>query len=130
MSAKQAIYDRVRVFNKLITNKILIHIAGKKFGHFSILRHIGRKTGKEYSIPVIAEPSEIGFVIALTYGLKVDWYENLKAKGTCKLRWKEKEYSLHNPKLIEPEIGLKSFPVFIRFALRFARIQYFLSLSK
>jgi deazaflavin-dependent oxidoreductase (nitroreductase family) len=130
MTVKQAIYNRVRVFNKHITNKVLIHIAGKKSGHFSILRHFGRKTGKQYSIPVIAEPIENGFVIALTYGKKVDWYANVAAKGKCIIRWKNVEYPLKTPQFLEPEIALKTFPPFVRLALRFARIQYFLSLSR
>lgn len=31
---KQALLDRIRVFNKYVTNKVLIHISGKEFGHF------------------------------------------------------------------------------------------------
>jgi deazaflavin-dependent oxidoreductase (nitroreductase family) len=129
MSVKQTIYDRVRLLNKYVTNKILIHIAGKSFGHLVILRHYGRKTGKQYSIPVIAEPVENGFVIALTYGKKVDWYANVAAKGTCIIRWKNVEYSLKNPEFINQEIALKTFPAFVRFALRIIRIEYFLKLT-
>lgn len=77
---KQATLDRIRVINKHVTNKILIHISGKKFGHIAILSHVGRKSGKLYRIPIIAEPIKNGFVIALTYGKKVDWYENVKHK--------------------------------------------------
>ncbi len=76
---KLTILDRVRVLNKHVTNKILIHICGKNFGHFAILSHVCRKSGKLYRIPIIAEPLNDGFVIALTYGKKVDWYENVKA---------------------------------------------------
>ena len=79
--SKQAIRDRVRVLNKHVTNKLLIHIAGKKFGHFAILTHTGRTTGKVYKTPIIAEPIEDGFVIALTYGKKVDWLANVLASG-------------------------------------------------
>jgi hypothetical protein len=68
---KQAMLDRIRVINKYATNKILIHISGKKFGHFAILSHVGRKSGKLYRIPIIAEPTKNGFVIALTYGMKM-----------------------------------------------------------
>ena len=85
---KQAVLDRVQVFNKHVTNKLLIHIAGKRFGHFAILSHTGRKSGKLYRIPIIAEPVQDGFVVALTYGKKVSWYENIIAKGSCSLRWK------------------------------------------
>lgn len=126
---KQAVLDRVRVFNKHVTNKVLIHISGKRFGHFAILSHVGRKSGKLYRIPIIAEPIEGGFVIALTYGKKVDWYENVRVKGGCSIYWKNKDYHLVNPELIDKEIGLMAFPPILRSALRRAGTQFFLKLE-
>ena len=129
MPMKQITLDRIRVFNKYVTNKILIHISGKNFGHFAILSHIGRKSGKLYRIPIIAEPIENGFVIALTYGKKVDWYENVLAEGGCSLYWKNKEYPLVNPEFIDPEIGVMAFPTIFRSVLRKKGIQYYLRLD-
>jgi deazaflavin-dependent oxidoreductase (nitroreductase family) len=126
---RQAFLDRVRIFNKHGTNKVLIHICGREFGHFAILSHTGRKSGRLYQAPIIAEPIENGFVIALTYGKKVDWYANVKAKGRCSLYWKKKDYQLVNPELIDKEIGLKAFPVIIRFALKIVGIEYYLKLE-
>jgi deazaflavin-dependent oxidoreductase (nitroreductase family) len=130
MSIKQAVLDRVRVFNKHVTNKVLMNFAGGYSSPFSILRHYGRKTGKKYRIPVIAVPAENGFIIALTYGKKTDWYKNVKARGECVLKWKDMEFYLHIPRLIDPESALRAFPAFTRSALRFARVQYFLHLTK
>jgi len=126
---KQELLDRIRVLNKYFTNKLLIHISGKKFGHFVILSHIGRKSGRLYRIPVIAEPSENGFVIALTYGKKVDWYENVRANGGCSILWKKKEYRLVNPEFIDKEIGVAAFPPIIRSSLRKMGIQDYLRLE-
>ena len=125
---KQATLDRIRVINKHVTNKILIHISGRKFGHFAILSHVGRKSGKLFRIPIIAEPIKNGFVIALTYGKKVDWYENVIAKGGCSLNWKNKEYILINPEFIDKEIGVTAFPDIFRSVLRKMEIQYYLRL--
>ena len=129
MPMKQAVLDRIRVINKYFTNKILIHIAGKGFGHFAILSHEGRKSGKLYRIPIMTEPVDNGFVIALTYGKEVDWYKNVKAKGGCSLFWKQKEYSLVNPELIDKEVGVMAFPAVIRAALQKMDIEYFLRLD-
>ncbi len=126
---KQASLDRVRRFNKYVTNKILIHISGKKFGHFVVLSHVGRKSGKLYTIPIIAEPAKNGFVIALTYGRKVDWLENVLAKGGCSILWKNKDYSLVNPQFIDKEVGLLAFPALFRTGLRKMVIQYYLRLE-
>lgn len=128
MPMKQASLDRIRVINKHVTNKILIHISGKNFGHFAILSHVGRKSGKLYRIPIIAEPIKNGFVIALTYGKKVDWYENVMAKGCCSLNWKNKEYILINPEFIDKEIGVTAFPSIFRSVLRKKGIKYYLRL--
>ena len=126
---EQATLDRIRVLNKHFTNKILIHISGKKFGHFAILSHVGRKSGKLYRIPIIAEPIKSGFVIALTYGLKVDWYENVMANGGCSLNWKNEEFILINPEFIDKEIGMAAFPAIFRSVLRKQGIQYYLKLD-
>lgn len=130
MSIKQTVLDCIRVINKRITNKLMIRIAGSNIGHFAILSHIGRKSGNIYRIPIIAEPTNNGFVIALTYGKKVDWYENVMAKGGCSIKWKNHEYLLTNPALIDRELALNAFPAFFRTGLRIMGIQYFLSLSK
>jgi deazaflavin-dependent oxidoreductase (nitroreductase family) len=126
---KQAVRDRVRVMNKHVINKLLIHIAGKRFGHFAILSHTGRKSGKLYRIPIIAEPFQGGFVFALTYGKKVDWYANIKAKGSCSIHWKNKDYHLVDPVFIDKEVGLLAFPKLIRPGLRTAGIEDFLKLE-
>lgn len=128
MSPSQSMLDKVRVFNKYVTNKILIHIAGRDFGHFAILTHEGRKSGKKYRIPVIAEPLGNGFVIALTYGKKVDWYENIKAKGGGWLYWKHKNFTLTNPQFIDPGTALAAFPPRLQSVLR-KRVEYFLMLD-
>jgi len=129
MPMKQALLDRIRVINKYVTNKLLIHVAGKRFGHFAILSHVGRKSGKLYRIPIIAEPLQDGFVIALTYGKEVDWYKNIAAKGGCSLRWKNRDYRLVHPEFIDQESGLTAFPAMLRAILRKMGIQYYLRLE-
>jgi deazaflavin-dependent oxidoreductase (nitroreductase family) len=126
---KQASLDRFRVMNKYITNKVMILISGRKFGHFAILSHVGRKSGKLYRIPIIAEPCENGFVIALTYGKKVDWLVNVMAKGGCSLRWKNQDHTLGKPVFIDKETGLTAFPAIIQSGLRTMGIEYFLRLD-
>ena len=130
MSTKQRLLDRIRVLNKRFTNKLLIHISGKGLAMFAILTHTGRKSGKRYQIPIIAVPVPDGFVIALTYGKKTDWYENVKAKGGCSLTCQRKEYALTNPQLIPPEQGLAAFPALFRAGLKMMGIQYYLHLSR
>jgi len=107
----------------------MIHLAGKRFGHFAILGHVGRKSGKLYKIPIIAEPFQNGFVIALTYGRKVDWYDNVAAKGGCSLRWKNRDYQLVHPEFIDKDVGLTAFPAMFRSGLKTMGIKDFLKLE-
>ena len=72
---------------------------------------------------------ENGFVIALTYGKKVDWYENVMAKGGASLHWRHKDFTLVNPRFIEPEIGVTAFPSRLQPVLRRKGIEYYLMLD-
>jgi deazaflavin-dependent oxidoreductase (nitroreductase family) len=125
----QRLLDRIRVLNKYVINKLLIHISGKDLGMFAILTHTGRKSGKLYQIPIIVVPVPNGFVIALTYGRKTDWYENVKAKGGCSLKWKRQELALTHPEFIDQPQGLQAFPALFRLGLKSMGIQDYLHLS-
>jgi deazaflavin-dependent oxidoreductase (nitroreductase family) len=125
----QASLDRIRIINKRFTNKILIHLCGRRSGHFAILSHTGRKSGRQYRIPVIAEPVDEGFMVALTYGKKVDWFKNVMTLGGCELYWKNKEYKLVHPELVDSKIGLPAFPALFRSGLRKMGIKYYLKLE-
>ena len=70
-----------------------------------------------------------GFVIALTYGKKVDWYANVKTQSSCSLLWKNRQYQLADPEFIDKEIGLTAFPVFARMMLKRFGIECFLRLE-
>jgi hypothetical protein len=130
MSLKQSVLDRIRILNKHGINKLMIRIAGRGFGHFAVLSHRGRKTGRTYRIPIIAEPAYGGFVVALTYGRKTDWLANVFSAGGCSLKWKNREYALNRPEYIEPAAGLKAFPSAFRGGLRLMGIRDFLRLMQ
>jgi deazaflavin-dependent oxidoreductase (nitroreductase family) len=54
----------------------------------ALMRHVGRRTGKPYETPVIAERTEDGFVIPIAYGTDSDWYHNVIAAGRGKIVWR------------------------------------------
>ena len=122
---KQKTLDCIRILNKHFTNKLMIHLAGKKRTMFGELGHVGRKSGTQYRIPIITRKVDNGFVFAMTYGKKVDWYANVKASGGGTLFWKGKDYSLINPEYISPEITIPSFPTMLQGILRKMGIEYY-----
>jgi deazaflavin-dependent oxidoreductase (nitroreductase family) len=102
--------DRIRQFNRRTLNPATLSIAGNRLRIYSAIEHMGRRSGRAYSTPVVAVPFGDGFVVPLPYGTSVDWYRNVQAAGTCTLRWNEQEYALERPELLTQAEALDAFP--------------------
>ena len=109
---------RLRVFVKHVINPILRNLTHSSRGHFALLYHVGRRSGKTYESPIMAFNARDGFVIVLTYGPDVDWLRNLQTAGQGKLLWHKQEYALQKPVFIDARTALPVLPPFIRFVLR------------
>ena len=66
-------------------NKWTLAAAKRGRGPFSLVRHVGRKSGKTFETPIIVAAVDGGFVAELTYGEDVNWYQNVMATGGCEL---------------------------------------------
>lgn len=66
-------------------NRWTTRSAKKGRGPFSLVRHIGRKSGTTYETPIIVARVPKGFIAELTYGENVNWYRNIVAAGGCEL---------------------------------------------
>jgi deazaflavin-dependent oxidoreductase (nitroreductase family) len=51
----------------------------------AVVEHTGRRTGRRYRSPVMAFPSDGGWLIALAYGEDVHWRANLERSGGGRL---------------------------------------------
>ena len=111
-------HNRIRTFNKHITNPLLHTFASCSRGPFAIIRHVGRRSGKPYETTIMIWPMGDGFVIALTYGESVDWYRNILAAGHCTLLWHGRVYAVGKPEPIDVETALPAFPLAFRPILR------------
>jgi deazaflavin-dependent oxidoreductase (nitroreductase family) len=110
MSMGSQIKDRVRVFNKHILNPIMGKLSGARRGPFALVRHVGRRSGKPYQTPILVVPVADGFVIALTYGPKVDWYRNVVAADGCRIVWHAREYVIAGVEPLDADSGRAHFP--------------------
>src|SRR5436305_12970754 len=117
--------DRIRTFNKYVTNRVLRRFAKLSRGPFAIICHVGRRSGKPYETVIMVWPLGEGFVIALTYGPKVDWYRNVLAAGHATLLWHGRECAVGKPEPIDVKTALPAFPSFIRTILRLQGVQHF-----
>lgn len=73
--------DAVRVFNKHLLNPAMLRLAGRKHFYASVIHHTGRRSGKKFRTPVVADRVADGFLVPLPYGTRVDWLRNLQADG-------------------------------------------------
>ncbi|MBI4672800.1 MAG: nitroreductase family deazaflavin-dependent oxidoreductase [Chloroflexi bacterium] len=97
-------------FLKHIFNPLTRRIARTSFGPFAIVRHVGRRSGKQYETPIIVSPAKDGFVIELTYGPDVDWHKNVLAANGCTVVWHGKEFAVDKPEPLDTETGRAAFP--------------------
>ena len=118
-------HNRIRTFNKYITNPLLRRFANASRGPFAVIRHVGRRSGKSYETTIMVWPMGDGFVIALTYGPKVDWYRNLLTAGHGTLLWHGREYAVGKPELIDGKTALPAFSSSARMMLRLSGVQQF-----
>lgn len=62
-------------------NPLTLDMARAGRGPFSLVRHVGRKSGKTFETPLILADVAEGLVAELTYGTGVNWYRNIVAGG-------------------------------------------------
>ena len=111
-------------FNKAVTNHIAGRVSGRLPG-FGIVEHRGRRSGRTYHTPVNVFRRRGGFVVALTYGRRADWVENVLAAGEAQLRTRGRTHHLDHPRTVtDPtRTGL---PTLVRVILRLANVDEFL----
>jgi deazaflavin-dependent oxidoreductase (nitroreductase family) len=119
----------VRYFNKYILNRLTGKIARASWGPFSMVYHMGRRSGKPYETTIIAIPTADSFVVALTYGPDVDWFRNVSAAGRCKILWHRQVYTIEKIEAMEANSALPYFHGFERMILRLVGIQHFVRMA-
>jgi deazaflavin-dependent oxidoreductase (nitroreductase family) len=107
MAKKNLVF--VRKFNHFILNPIIKFFSGKSQSYFSLVYHVGRRSGKEYSNPVVASQNNGFIYIGLPYGSDTDWVLNVIAVGKCKVKINGKLYSANNPVIVDPLSALPAF---------------------
>jgi deazaflavin-dependent oxidoreductase (nitroreductase family) len=89
---------RLARFNRVVTNRVTGPFAARLPG-FAIVRHVGRRSGREHANPVNLFHHGDRYVIALTYGADSQWVRNVMAAGDVRVRTRGR--TIH---LVEPEI--------------------------
>lgn len=95
--------DAVRHFNRACLNPLMMRRAGTPGWYASAIHHVGRRSGREYVTPIVAERVGDRFVIPLPYGADVDWSRNVLAAGKADLDADGLRHHLVGPAILEAE---------------------------
>jgi deazaflavin-dependent oxidoreductase (nitroreductase family) len=106
-------------------------LAGHRFlPLWAVLRHRGRRTGREYAVPVAIRATEEAFVIAIPFGERTQWVRNVVEAGGCTIRWQAAEHPATAPSIIGYEEAAPAFSPMQRWILRRAGVSRFVRLSR
>ena len=105
----------VKQFNKHVLNPVMLPLAGRRHWYASAIEHTGRRSGRRYTTPVVAERTPDGFIVPLPYGTDVDWLRNVLAAGRTTLRSRGVTYEVTDPRVVDADA------VFTQVAPRYAR---------
>ena len=112
----------IAVINKHVTNRFFLLFA-RWLPPFAVVNHRGRRSGRRYRTPILAFPTETGFVFALTYGRDVDWVRNLMASDSGRLEYKGKEIPIHMIRFERYAEVSEHFPYLVRLPLGLISIE-------
>ena len=107
--------------NKRFLNPVMLRVA-TGVGPMAVVRHVGRRSGREYRTPVFAfayrDGPDVRVVLALTYGPDVDWLHNVDAAGWFVLERRGEEYHVDDLRRVTGEDGLRLLPGWTSAVLR------------
>jgi hypothetical protein len=109
---------------------LLRGLAGRRFlTIWAVIRYRGRRSGKEYALPIAIAATPDGFVIPMPFG-GAQWVLNVLAAGECQIRWNGRDWSTTKPEVIDAAEGAKFFGLIPRLALSVLPIHRFLRLRR
>lgn len=83
-----------------VMRPLAMRSAGTEGSNTSIVRHVGRRSGRTYETPVVAVEHQDSFLIALPYGERTDWLKNVLARGSATLVTNGHTYEVGQPEVV------------------------------
>jgi deazaflavin-dependent oxidoreductase (nitroreductase family) len=104
------VLNTVRRFNRAFGNPHQMKTAGTPGAYASVIRHVGRKTGRPYETPVVAFATPDGFVVALPYGPGTDWTKNVLATGSATIVNEGETWLVDQAELVPAAVAFPHMP--------------------
>ena len=114
-------------FNKRVTNRFVEPVARRTSG-FAIVHHLGRRTGTTHRTPVNVFRLDGELIVALTYGLRADWIQNVLV-GTASIETGGVTTPIERVEIVGRSTAWPALPWFVRSALRLLRVRDFAHLA-
>jgi deazaflavin-dependent oxidoreductase (nitroreductase family) len=93
------IKNALRLFTRAM-RPLALRPAGKEGSSTSVVRHVGRRSGRTYQTPVIAVQHDDSFLIVLPYGQRTDWLKNVLDSGSAIIVTNGHTYEVDRPEVI------------------------------
>jgi len=94
-------------------------LAGRRFFPlWAVLLHRGRRSGREYAVPVGVRTAPDGLYVALPFGEQTQWAQNVLAAGGCTLRWRGEDLVVTEPTMVGVDEAAAAFPRMQRWIMR------------
>jgi deazaflavin-dependent oxidoreductase (nitroreductase family) len=119
----------MRRINRAFTNPVMRIVAGI-LPPLAVVHHVGRESGRPYRTPVLAFPTDEGYVTPLPYGTDTDWCLNVLKAGSCTLEVIGREIPVGNARIVEAEEAVPLLPALLRPGLRLANLPGYLLLDQ
>jgi deazaflavin-dependent oxidoreductase (nitroreductase family) len=105
------------------THPMVLKTAGQAGNSTSVIRHVGRSSGRDYETPVSALTTEDGFLIALPYGPNTDWLKNVLARGSASIVDQGTTYTVEDPEVVPVSEAEPDLPAAELRTLRLFRVE-------
>ena len=119
----------MRRVNRIFTNR-LFGLVAWLVPPLAVIHHVGRRSGRPYTTPVVAFPTARGFVVPMTYGRDVDWGRNLLASGTGQIERLGHRIAVRNPRIVPGDVAAPSLPPVVRTLLLAADLPGYVLLDR
>jgi deazaflavin-dependent oxidoreductase (nitroreductase family) len=94
-----SVQNALRLFTRAM-RPLALRSAGKEGSNTSVVRHVGRRSGRTYQTPVIAAQHDDSFLIALPYGNRTDWLKNVFHSGSASIVTNGQTYEEDRPQVL------------------------------
>jgi deazaflavin-dependent oxidoreductase (nitroreductase family) len=95
---------------RAIINPQQMRSAGTPGAYAAVIRHRGRISGRPLETPIDAVAAGDGFVIALIYGSRTNWLQNVLAEGSATIVHEGRTYAVDHPEIVPMQLALEHFP--------------------